>query len=106
MADILQSAAVLATPLAPDAGLLTGSVTVSGWPAIAVAIGPPGSLTAEGTLASNILQTAPIITLVIGPPGSLTTAGGPIILNRLGGRLLTTGVLGGSVRAGLGGVLV
>lgn len=106
MADILQSAAVLAVPIAPDAGLQTGTVTVSGWPAIALAIGPPGTITAEGTLSSSILQTAPIITVVIGPPGTLTTAGGPVILNRLGGRLLTTGILGGTVRAGLGGVLV
>lgn len=97
MAVIVQSAPAFTTPALPDAGLQTGSVHVSGCPAIVLAIGPPGSLVLAGGGGTSavIRQSAPAIAVALGNPGTLTTAGSPIVLNRLGGRLLNTGVLGG-----------
>ncbi len=97
MASVVQSAAAITTPVALDPGLHARSVAVSGWPALALVIGSPGTLTAEGSASSHLQQRVPAIALAIANPGTLTTAGFPSRMTRLGGRLLNRGVLGGSL---------
>ncbi|RCG31968.1 hypothetical protein DQ384_05345 [Sphaerisporangium album] len=80
MTIIRQSSPAFALTITPDAGLETQSISVFGWPALVLAIGPPGSLTTAGSdeaVAAIIRQTAPALGLVLGEPGALLIAGAP-----------------------------
>lgn len=94
---VVQSAAAVIPLVAPDAGVVAGSIQSSGAPAIVLMVGAPGSVTTSGGEGTSgvVRQSAAAVILAVGSPGTVTTAGGTVILNRLGGRLLSTGVLGG-----------
>ncbi|GII87078.1 hypothetical protein Ssi03_50680 [Sphaerisporangium siamense] len=79
MAVIRQSAPALAVTITPDAGLEAQSITIFGWPALALAMGPPGSMETAGSeqVAAIVRQSAPALALPVGGLGRLLTGGVP-----------------------------
>ncbi len=126
MAAVAQSFAAVIPVVSPDAGVVVGSEQLSGAPAVVLLAGQVGTVTTAGSddttgsvrqsfaavvpvvggfgVASatsapgaSVRQSSAAVVLVVGRAGTVTVSGAPPVLNRLGGRLLRTGVLSGAL---------